>query len=253
MDEQSRDPAPPAAHAYATPNVKSALEDSNGDGAPPAPPPPATVEKPAHEAVEASLGIARAADLSPSSPLSEPEAEWEAAFLAQLASSGSVTKAWKASKRTRTYCYEWRAKRPEFAKAWDEIADVHRDNLEASAMARAIQGIEEIVIFKGRVMRDPLTNKVLTVQRFDTALTIFMLKAHRPERYRGCDWRGPDNGPSPAGSPDAGPIERAKAVRAALEDLERATYIPKPGEVQGNGHGAPPPPPASSNGNGAKR
>jgi hypothetical protein len=172
-----------------------------------------------------------------------PPAEWEERFLAALQTSGSVTKAWKAAGITRTYAYEWRGRRPDFAKRWDEVADVHRDNLESSAMARAIGGVEEPVIFKGVPMLDPKTGKVLTVQKFDSALTMFMLKAHRPERYRGCDWRGFDGpaGVTSGSAGEGGPLERAQAVRQALELLEKATIVPPPpppAAVESNGHAA---------------
>lgn len=179
-----------------------------------------------------------------------PAAEWEERFLAALATTGSITKAWKAAGITRSFAFDWRGRRPTtFAKRWDEIADTHRDNLEQSAMLRAIQGVEEPVIFKGKPMLDPKTGKPLTVTRYDTALTIFMLKAHRPERYRGIDWRGGDGagGGPQGGGPGAvegGPLERAQAVRAALEDLVKATVVTPPPLP-------PPPEAAASNGNGA--
>lgn len=96
-----------------------------------------------------------------------PGQHWEAAdaaeikklFLASLRKSPNISKACKSAfDIPRQTVYAWRESDTEFARIWDEILDAAVDELESVAHQRALT-------------------------ESDT-LMIFLLKAHRPEKYR---------------------------------------------------------------------
>lgn len=64
-----------------------------------------------------------------------------------------------------------------FARAWDSALEVATDALEAEARRRAIQGVSEPV---GWYQGKPGGK----VRRYSDTLLIFLLKAHRPEKFR---------------------------------------------------------------------
>ena len=78
-------------------------------------------------------------------------------FLNELRKSPSVTRACRVAKVSRSAVYGRKAKDPSFAKAWKNALDDGISDLEASAFKRAAE-----------------TSDVLA---------IFLLKAHKPERY----------------------------------------------------------------------
>lgn len=83
---------------------------------------------------------------------------WRQAFINALARIPSVAAAARAAGISRTQAYEHRDRDEAFAAAWDDALNQSIDVLEGNAYIRAIRG--------------------------DSQLTMFMLKAHRPERYR---------------------------------------------------------------------
>lgn len=85
-------------------------------------------------------------------------ATWVSAFLAALRESGNVRFSCETAGIARTTAYDARKLHPDFAKLWDVALDDACDQLELVARARA-------------------------VEQSDT-LMIFLLKAHRPEKYR---------------------------------------------------------------------
>lgn len=84
--------------------------------------------------------------------------EWTPVFLSALADTANVRLACKTAGIARKTAYQHRKESPTFAAQWDEALEQACDVLEAEARRRA-----------------------LTVS--DT-LMIFLLKAHRPEKYR---------------------------------------------------------------------
>lgn len=98
------------------------------------------------------------------------------AFCAALAETGIVAKACKAVDISRVTAYEWRNEIPEFAKAWDKALQVGISALEDEAHRRAFEGTDEGVYHQG-VLVD-------TQKKYSDTLAIFLLKAHRPEKYR---------------------------------------------------------------------
>ena len=84
--------------------------------------------------------------------------QWRPLFLEALANSANVLASCRAAGIGRTTAYKYRDQNPEFAKQWDQAIDEAVDTLEAAAWKRA---------------RD-----------YSDTLLIFLLKAHRPLRYR---------------------------------------------------------------------
>lgn len=101
---------------------------------------------------------------------------WIPAFLETLARSANVTTSVRAAGITQTTAYTRRRTDDGFAKDWDEALDQGIARLEEAARHRALDGVDEPLMYQGEVVGH--------VKRFDTALTIFLLKAHRPEVYR---------------------------------------------------------------------
>lgn len=84
--------------------------------------------------------------------------EWRPIFLKVLRNSGNVRAACAAAHITRQAAYKARDASKEFAADWADALDDAIDGLEAVAIDRA--------------------------RRSSDTLLIFLLKAHRPEKYR---------------------------------------------------------------------
>lgn len=151
---------------------------------------------------------------------------WWDTFLRLLRQEKSVTKACEAAGVSRTAAYERRKSVETFADAWDECLETVRDDLEAGAMKRAVEGWLEPIYYKGQV--------VGTCRRFSAALTIFMLKTHRPDRYN--LFFGEDEGGE--GTPE----QRAKRARDALRGMRGSVPTRPPGardDADGSGADTP--------------
>jgi len=101
--------------------------------------------------------------------------KWHAAFLVALAATGDVGQAAAVAGVARRTAYHHRESDKDFAAAWQETFETKIDELETSAMNRAISGLERHTYFKDM--------RLDTYRMFETSLTIFMLKKCRPERY----------------------------------------------------------------------
>lgn len=97
-------------------------------------------------------------------------------FLAALRKTGNVTQAAKAERVDRVTAYTWRNNDEEFAKQWDEALEEATDLLELEARRRAQDGTPEPVYHRGQ--------QVGTVQKYSDTLLIFLLKAHRPNKFK---------------------------------------------------------------------
>lgn len=86
------------------------------------------------------------------------EKDWKARFLAALVGFPNITGAARAAGISRQHAYLARKTDEDFAMAWDDALESAVDALEGSAYQRALAD--------------------------DTTLTIFLLKAHRPDKYR---------------------------------------------------------------------
>ncbi len=103
--------------------------------------------------------------------------ETRMAFLtAMAASGGNVTKACNSLKISREVIYNWRAKDPEFAAAWERAKQLGLEGLEDEAVRRAFSGFDEKVFFN--------VHFVDTITRYSDTLMICLLKGGKPEKYR---------------------------------------------------------------------
>jgi hypothetical protein len=103
-------------------------------------------------------------------------ARWRAKFLDALAKSGNVLLACRSAGIGRATAYVHRNRFPVFAQKWDDAIDESIDIMEAEARRRAIQGTERRVFYQG--------GEIDVVRDYSDVLLIFLLKAHRPERFR---------------------------------------------------------------------
>ena len=95
---------------------------------------------------------------TPKKGKSRKSGEWKAAFIACLRNSANVRASCQAAGVRRTDAYKARDKDKKFASEWDEALQDALDILEAEMMKRAKSGSD--------------------------TLMIFLMKAHRPEKYR---------------------------------------------------------------------
>lgn len=104
-----------------------------------------------------------------------PKKGWQAAFIKELCRTGNVSSACRKAKISRTVAYEDREADPVFGAAWAEALEVAVEALELEARRRAEKGVLEPV-YQGGV-------RVGAVRRYSDTLLIFLLKAHKPEKY----------------------------------------------------------------------
>lgn len=116
-------------------------------------------------------------DHSHTTPKKEPAFEiWQVKFLKCLAEKGNVSAACRKAKIDRKWAYEKRDRDPLFKEAWDEALEVATEALEEEARRRAKDGVLEPVFYLG--------GKVGSVRKYSDTLLIFLLKAHKPNKYR---------------------------------------------------------------------
>lgn len=101
--------------------------------------------------------------------------DWKTPFLAALRTSLDVGKAAKAAHISRQNVYETRKDDPEFAKQWDDAINEALDKAEGELFRRAVKGVKKPVTVAG---------KRVDVTEFSDTLLQFLLKTHRPEKYR---------------------------------------------------------------------
>lgn len=121
-------------------------------------------------------------------------------FLDVLSTTCNVTLAAKSVGLGRSRAYELKDKSKVFSQRWDEAIGEAIDLLEGEARRRAFHGADKPVIYQGKLstQTNPLTGEVrpLTIKEYSDLLLIFLLKAHRPHKYRERhEISGPDDGP----------------------------------------------------------
>lgn len=131
----------------------------------------------------------------------------DAMFFEQLARNGIVGLAAEYAGYRRESVYEYRRNDPEFAQKWDHCIQLSTEKLEAEAIRRANEGVKRYVLHKGKVVyidveepvkdekgkivlgedgkpKTHIVQKALVEHVYSDTLTIFMLKARKPEVYR---------------------------------------------------------------------
>lgn len=96
-------------------------------------------------------------------------------FLETLRKTANVSYAVRVSGISRAWAYKQRKLDPSFAEEWDAAVEEAIDLMEMAAHQRAFTGVEEPVYYKGE--------EVGRVKKFSDQLAMFLLRAHRPEKY----------------------------------------------------------------------
>lgn len=97
-------------------------------------------------------------------------------FLTVLGQSANVSLACEAARIDRSTAYKERSRNPDFSAQWKQAIESAVDDLEAEAWRRAKEGVEKPIFQGGK--------QVGAIKEYSDALTIALLKAHRPEKYR---------------------------------------------------------------------
>lgn len=138
-----------------------------------------------------------------------------AAFLDALSATGNVSAAARAAGASRSRAYALKAADPAFAVEWNDALETAIDALDAEARRRALEGVEVPHFHQGRVAG--------TVRKYSDSLLMFLLRAHRPDRYR--------DRPAGGSEADADLEENLAGAREALAArLARIAAEPDPGE-----------------------
>ena len=99
-------------------------------------------------------------------------------FIEALRATGNVTRAAQYAGRSRNQAYHVRRHSEHFAAQWDEALEEGTDLLDAEARRRAVTGIDKPVFYKGEV--------VGSITKYSDSLLMFLLKAHRPQKFCDC-------------------------------------------------------------------
>jgi hypothetical protein len=124
----------------------------------------------------------------------------QVAFLAAYAETGTVTTAALHARVARRSHLNW-LKNETYAEAFAQAEERAVQIMETDARRRAIQGVEEPVIYQGKLQYEPkrdkygrevkdahgdvvYSNKPLTVRKPSDLVLMFLLKSKRPLIYR---------------------------------------------------------------------
>ena len=143
-----------------------------------------------------------------------PKKDWQTRFLKALADTACVSRACQRAGIARSAAYSHRLKNAEFAHAWAEVLEVSIELLEAEARRRAMGEVLEPVFYQGK--------KCGTTRRYSDTLLIFLLKAHKPEKYRDntrVEVTGNDGAPMQVRHDHISHVPELAAIAAALNDL----------------------------------
>lgn len=97
-------------------------------------------------------------------------------FLELLAETGHVVRSCELAGVSRTHAYRMRNSDPDFAALWDEALTLAVGTIEDEAHRRAVHGVDTPVYYKGE--------ECGSVRKYSDTLLMFLLKAHKPEKYR---------------------------------------------------------------------
>lgn len=110
--------------------------------------------------------------------------DWAPRVLAELAKSGSISKACELASVTRSLFYTRRDNDEAFAKQCSDAIEESIEILELEARRRAHEGLERKKFDRGEPLLDPATGQQYIEREYSDTLLIFLLKAHRPDKYR---------------------------------------------------------------------
>jgi hypothetical protein len=101
---------------------------------------------------------------------------WKSLFLEQLRLTGNVSEAASVAGIARDTVYKARKSSERFAEQWDEAIEQACDRMEREAFRRAVEGTDKPVFYQG--------SECGAIREYSDTLLIFLLKAHRPDKYR---------------------------------------------------------------------
>lgn len=102
--------------------------------------------------------------------------EWGVCFLEWLAETGNVSESARKAGVHRDTPYKRRETDLEFSRQWDAAIETSIEKMELEARRRALHGTEKPVFYMG--------SECGHIREYSDTLMIFLLKAHRPEKYR---------------------------------------------------------------------
>nr|WP_294915929.1 hypothetical protein [uncultured Neokomagataea sp.] len=108
-------------------------------------------------------------------------------FLTHLALSGNISEAGRVAEVQRGTLYKWKDTDPEFCARWEDALEEAADCLEAEARRRAVEGYDEPITYGGKVVCNPETGHPLIRKKYSDGLMAFLLKAHRPARFKAAE------------------------------------------------------------------
>ena len=145
---------------------------------------------------------------------------WHERFFEQLEKTKCISDACVGIGINVRTVYRVRDRDEKFRNRWDDIIRRVDDQLEASALKRAIEGNVSYLFHKGQPVL--VGGKLVPMRTYETGLTIFMLKKRRPDVYAD-DYYG--GGGSTGG---ATATELAAEVRRALAESSDIFVAPAP-------------------------
>ncbi len=163
---------------------------------------------------------------------------WQPAFLSALRAGGSPVRACEAARIDRRWVYRVRAFDAGFREAWDDAVAGHGDDLQAEAVRRAVHGVHELVLHRGKPVivwlladgtavpphTDGATGVPLTRVRKSDALLIKLLAAARPAEFGTPRQRELAANAAAAAAPAGPPFD----VFARIRELTGTDFNPAP-------------------------
>ncbi len=132
-------------------------------------------------------------------PKKKTKPDWAPHFLSSLASTANILAACREAKVARSKVYRRRDSDKAFESAMADALDDAVDELELEARRRALHGLRRVKFHQGAPIMIPLLRQdgtpavneagelLLTPyveHEYSDVLAMFLLKAHRPEKYR---------------------------------------------------------------------
>lgn len=133
-------------------------------------------------------------------------------FLTCLADTGNVSAAARNAAVSRSGAYALRLADENFAEAWAEAQAQAADALEMEARRRAVEGVEQPVLYAGKPVCDEGGDPV-TIRHYSDRLLELLLKANRPDPFKPGDEAQDDDG---------APLDDDERVRRIVWILEQA-------------------------------
>ncbi len=154
-------------------------------------------------------------------------ADWGPLFLHALAITGNIKAACTAAHVGRTTVYDRRDSDEAFAKLMALALDDATDDLELEARRRAHEGVDKPVFGSGGTGVG--TVEVGTIREYSDSLMMFLLKAHRPEKYREHHQVNVSGKVAVSVAQDLSDDDLARIAAAALAKPEQPAPERKPG------------------------